>query len=107
MLETTESWTNCTEKLQMGMGQPKWEKHTAVNKVEESWRSETCLDALTSDMELQNMKFAKLVVSLALVQYFITMPLFILLGMVIYILSHCILEVCGLLFDFYFIGYYT
>jgi len=49
-------------------------------------------------MEMQSLKFAQLLYSLALVQYFLKKLPF---GMVMYILCHYILEVCDLLFDFY------
>lgn len=57
--------------------------------------------ALILDTWIQNLEFALLVFSLALVQYFLTM---LLLGMVMYILNHYMMELCDLLFYFDFIG---
>ena len=59
---------------------------------------------LTSDMEMQNMEFSLMVFSLTLAQYLFIMLLFVPFGMVICILHHCILEICGLLFYFDFTG---
>jgi hypothetical protein len=54
--------------------------------------------ALTSDMEMQSLEFTQMVFSLALVQYFLTMiPLFP-FEIVMYILLHCMWEVCDLIF---------
>ena len=50
-------------------------------------------------LEMQSFEFAQLVFSLALVQYFLIILPF---GMTVYILSHYMLEVCDLLFDFDF-----
>lgn len=55
---------------------------------------------MTLEMELQDFGFALLDFCLALVQYVLTMPQFFPFGMVMYILCHCMLEVCNLLFDF-------
>lgn len=57
--------------------------------------------ALILDTWIQNLEFALLVFSLALVQYFLTM---LLLGMVMYILNHYMMELCDLLFYFDFTG---
>jgi hypothetical protein len=51
-------------------------------------------------MEMQNLKFALLGFGLALVQFFLTISLFLPSGMIMYILCHCMLEVCDLLFAF-------
>ena len=58
---------------------------------------------LTSDKEMQSLKFLQLAFGLALVQYFPTMFPSQHFGMVLYYM----LEVCNLLFDFDFIGYYS
>jgi hypothetical protein len=49
-------------------------------------------------MKLQNLEFA--LPGFAFVQHFLTMPQFLLVGFVIYILYHCMLEVYHLLVDF-------
>lgn len=54
-------------------------------------------------MEIQNLEFALLVFSLALAQYFLTMPLF---GTVMYFLDYSMMELYDLLFDFDFTGDY-
>ena len=54
----------------------------------------------TSDMEMQGLEFAQLVFSLALIQYFLTMLPFLHFEMVMYILCHCMLQVCDLFFLF-------
>ena len=51
---------------------------------------------LTSDMEIQSLKCAQLVFSLALVLYFCTLVLSLCFGMIMYSLYHFMLEVCGL-----------
>lgn len=61
---------------------------------------------LTSDMKMQSLEFAQIVLGLALAQYFCLLP-FLLCGMVIYILCHYILKVCDLLFDFNLTGDYS
>jgi hypothetical protein len=71
--------------------QPK-RKFVKVNKAERSW---------TSDMEMQSLEFSPLVFCLALIQYFLTMKFWN--GNVYPVM----LEVCGLLFDFDFIGDYS
>ena len=63
--------------------------------------------ALTSDMEMQSLEFALIVLGLALVQYFLTMLPSLCFRMVMYILCHYMLEVCDLLFDFDFTGNYS
>jgi hypothetical protein len=54
---------------------------------------------LPSDVEIQRLEFAQLVFSLALVQYFLPSLQF---GIMMYILCHCMLEVCDLFFFFDF-----
>lgn len=81
--------------------QARREKYVAVNRAGRSWRSEEV--TLTLDMEMQNFEFALLTFGLALVQCFHTMLPF---GMVIYILCHCMLEVCYGLFYFDFTSAY-
>ena len=49
--------------------------------------------ALTSDMEMQSSKFARLVFSLVLVQYFLIVLPFLQFGMVIFIMCHRMLDV--------------
>ena len=51
--------------------QPKREKCEVVNETGRSWRSK---EPLTSDVKRQSLEFAQLGFSLALVQYFLTMP---------------------------------
>ena len=53
-----------------------------------------------SHVELQDLAFALLVFGLVLVQYFLTMPLFLPFGMGMCIRFHCTLGVCNLPFDF-------
>ena len=62
---------------------------------------------LTSDMKIQDLEFVLLAFSLELVLYFLTILPFLSFGMVLNILSHCMLEVCDLLFDFDFIEGYS
>ena len=57
------------------------------------------------DTETQNMEFALLGFSLAMVQDFFPMPPFLHFGRVMYILHDCMLEVCNCLFDV--TGYYS
>ena len=57
-------------------------------------------NALTSDMEMQSLKFA-------LVQYFLTVCPSLYFGMVMYTLHHCMFKVCDLLSDFKFTGHYN
>lgn len=45
-------------------------------------------------------EFSPLLFSRALVQYLLIMSLFIPFGIIMYILCHCMLEVCNLLFEF-------
>lgn len=54
--------------------------------------------AFDMDMEMQSLKFSPLLFGFDLVQYFFIMLSFLHFGMVMYILCHCILEVCNLLF---------
>ena len=56
---------------------------------------------------MQSLEFAQLLFSLSLVQWFLTMFLFLPFGTVMYILHHCVLEVCDLLFYFDFMGDYS
>ena len=72
--------------------QPKRKKCVVVNKAERSCRSE---ERLTPDMESQSLEYSQLVFSLALVRYFLTVFPF-LLGIVMYILGHDMLEVYNL-----------
>lgn len=51
-------------------------------------------------MEPQDLLFTLLGFILALIQYFLTMPQFLPFGMVMYVLCHCILEICNI-FRFY------
>ena len=62
---------------------------------------------LTSDMVMQRLEFSQLVLSLALVQYFLTMLPSIHFGTVMYILCCFMLEAHDLVFDFGFIGDYS
>ena len=52
---------------------------------------------LTSVMEIQSLEFAQLVLGFALVQYFISVLPSLTFGIVMYIMCHCMLEVCDLL----------
>ena len=76
--------------------QLKREKCVAVNKAERKWSYEECFYIRYGDIDWE---FAQLGFGLALVQYFLTM---LPLGMVMYVLCYCMLEVCNLLFHFYF-----
>lgn len=58
------------------------------------------LRPLTPDMERQHLGFALLSLCLVLVEQLFTMLLLVPLGVVMYILCHCMLEVCNLLFEF-------
>lgn len=49
-------------------------------------------------MQMQGLEFALLGFSLSLAQYFLTVLPSLPVGMVMYILCHCMLEICGLLF---------
>lgn len=55
-------------------------------------------NVLTLCREMQSLESTLLVFNLALFQYFFTMLPFLYFGIVIYILCHCILQVCDLLF---------
>lgn len=79
--------------------QPKTEKCDVVNKAERNWRPKS---PLTSDVVMENLEFALLAFSLALVQHFLTMLHFLPFGTVTYILRHCMFKICGLLFYFDF-----
>jgi hypothetical protein len=59
---------------------------------------------LTSDMEMQSLEFAQMIVGLALVQYFLAFLPFLIFEMAMNILFHFMLEVCNLLFHFDFTG---
>jgi len=59
----------------------------------------------TADRERQNMEFSLLGFSLALVQYFLTLPFSLPFGIVRYNLCHGMLEGCDLLFGFNFINF--
>ena len=69
-------------------------KSANVNRVED------LKSVLISGIEIQNLEYAQIIFDLALVQYFLTVPLSLCLGMTIYILCHSMVEVCELLFDF-------
>lgn len=56
--------------------------YTVVNRAGRSWRTE---GALTSDMGMDSLEFAPLLLGLALVLYFLTLLLFLCLAMLIYI----------------------
>ena len=55
---------------------------------------------------MKKLEFAELVLGLGLVPYFLAMFPTLSFGMEIYILSHYMLEACGLLFHFYFYSDY-
>ena len=55
-------------------------------------------------MEMENLVFTLLGFVLDLVRHFLTVLPILPFGVVMYILCHCMLEVCNLLFDFDFIG---
>ena len=55
---------------------------------------------LTSDLEMQSLEFALLVLGLVLVQYLLAILRFVASGMLMYILCPCVLEVWDL--GFYF-----
>ena len=100
MLEIPELWDTCQQELIT-------ERRTSPR--ERSMLQSTKLKGvrdlkgvLISDVEIQCLEFAPLVFGLA--WYFLTMFLFLHFGMVMYILCHYMLEVCDLLFHFYFIG---
>jgi hypothetical protein len=52
--------------------------------------------------EKQPVAYAQMIFVLALVQYFLSLLLLLPFNMVIYILCHCMLEVCDLFFFFFF-----
>ena len=58
-------------------------------------------------MEMKTLEFSQLVFILVLVQYVIFMLLAHTFEMVMYVLCHCVLELCDLLFDFDFTAGYT
>ena len=51
-------------------------------------------------MKMEHLEVVHLVLGLVLAQYFLMMPPFLSIGMVMYILCHYMLEVCDLLFTF-------
>ena len=61
----------------------------------------------TSDMMMQRLEYSQLVLSLALVQYFLTMFPSLHFGTIMYILFRFMLEAYDLVFDFGFIGDYS
>jgi len=80
--------------------QPKREKCVAVNKTERSWRSEEYFDIRHGDAEFS---FPSGFSVLLLVQHFHTTLSFLPFGMAMYILCYCMLVVCNLLFEIFFI----
>lgn len=58
----------------------------------------------TSDTEVQSLEFSQLVFGPPLRQYFLTCFLSLYLVMVMYVLSHCMLELRDLFFVFDFAG---
>ena len=57
-------------------------------------------------MEIQSLEFAQIIFVLSLVQDSLPILAFLLVGMMMWILCHYILEVYDLLFDFVFTGKY-
>lgn len=55
---------------------------------------------LTSDIQMQELEFSLIEFALVFFQYLLTMPPFLLFGMVMYILCHHMLEVSNMFFDF-------
>ncbi|EGW10137.1 hypothetical protein I79_024307 [Cricetulus griseus] len=89
-----ESWGTCPGKLLTGV-EPVQER-----SVLQSMKLKGVGDLksiLTTDTEMQSLEFTQLIFGLSLIPYFLIMFPF---GMVMYILCHCILEVCDLLFHF-------
>ena len=84
--------------------QPKRKKCVGGNKAKRSWRSEESFDIRHEDAEFGVCPAG---FQLYLNQYFLTMSPSLCFGMVMSILCHCMLEVCDMLFDFDFIGYYS
>lgn len=64
-------------------------------------------DTLTSDMDIYSFEFAQLGFGLVTVQHFFIILLYFPIGTVMHILCHCILRVCGLLFNFDFTAAYS
>lgn len=100
MLVMPKLWDVCQGGLQTGSETRPREKSIAVNKAERVWRSK---ERLTPDVEMQNLEFVLLVLSLALVQYFFFL-MFPVSQKYIYFLCHSMLEVWDVLFDFDFAG---
>lgn len=70
MLEMSESWETCQGKLHKGCG-----TSSGARSVLQSIKLKGVRDlksTLTSDMEMQSLEFALLVLGLVLVQYFFT-----------------------------------
>lgn len=61
-------------------------------------------NTLTSDIKMQSLGFALLIFGFAFVHHFFAMLSFIPFVMVVYILHHCMLAICGLLFYSNFTG---
>lgn len=99
MLKISESWDTCQGELLMNCRTSPREK--SVLQSTNLKRSGDLKSTLISDIEMLSLEFASLVFGLVLVQYFLIMILF---AMVMYILCHCMLETCDLLFDSVFIG---
>ena len=78
---------------------PKRKKCIAVQKAEQSWKSEDRFDIRHGDGEFEVCPAG---FGLALVQYFLTMLPSLCFGMVMYILCHYMLEVYDLLLDLEF-----
>jgi hypothetical protein len=96
MLEMAEPWdTKPRKAAYRDWNQPKSKNFVAVNKAESSWRSEEHYGIRHGDAEFG---VCQLVFILALIWYFLTMSSFLPFEMVMYILCHCMLEVCDLLF---------
>lgn len=73
-------------------------------KAERNWRSEARFDIRCGDAEVAVCPVA---FNLALAQFFLILPPFLLFGMARPILCHCMLEVCELLFNFNFTEGYS
>ena len=72
MLEASESWDFCRERQLAGNGNSPRENVLQSTKLKGVGDLKS---TLTSDMEIRSLKFAKLVLCLGLVQYFLTMML--------------------------------
>lgn len=103
MLEMPERWDTCQGELLSGSGTSPGER--SVLHSTQLRRVELCR-ALTSDMEMQSLELAQRVLSLALVQGFLPVLPFFPFRMLMYVVCHCLLNICDLLFYFDFIGDY-